>query len=100
MRTTSNKPVPLVAVLKVELWGMEFFTPLLSSRRIHPSPCKGKNKWNSIFKVPPFSILTETMSGALRQSYSQELIPINSMEKTADVKEYCCMSYLLILTLW
>lgn len=81
---------------------MEVFTPLLSPRRIHPTPVKERTSGFPFSRnlPPPLSILTGTMSGALRQSYGQGLIPINSMEKAVDVKEYCRMSYLLLLTLW
>lgn len=102
LRTTSNKPVPLVAFLKGRAMGHGSFHPSTFPKENPPYPCKGKNKWISIFKesAPPLSILTGTMSGALRQSYGQGLIPINSMEKAVDAKEYCHMSYLLLLTLW
>jgi hypothetical protein len=54
-----------------------------------PTFCNRKSKWISVFKeFPPFfpPILTERMSGALRQDYSQELITINSMGKAIDLK--------------
>lgn len=61
MRTTSNKPVPLVAVSKVELWGMEFYTPLLSPRRIHPTPVKERTSG----VPPPFLYLQRQCPGRL-----------------------------------